>query len=46
MIIRKLRLCLSEIEAFVDRWGQSIAGDLENGGQDSDEYVVQLFEFS
>ena len=46
MIIRKLRLRLVEIEAFFDRWGQSIADDLENGGQDSNEYVVQLFEFS
>ena len=42
MIIRKLTFVLVEIEAFVNCWGQSIVGDLENGGQDADEHVVQI----
>ena len=46
MIIRKLRLFLEGIEDFFDRWGQSIVGDLENGGQASDDHVDRLFEVS
>ena len=44
MMIWKLRLCSSFIEAFVDRWGWSIVYDLENGGQASAEHVGQNFE--
>ena len=44
MMIRKLRLLPAYIEAFVDRWGQLIIGDLENGGQATDDHVGQLFE--
>ena len=46
MIIRKSRLCLAEIEAFVDHWGRLIVGDLENGGQADAEYLGRIFEVS
>ena len=42
MIIQKLRLFLAEIEAFVDHWGQSIVGDLENVGQAGPTFRDQL----
>ena len=42
MIIWKYILCLAVIEAFVDRWGQSIVGDLENGGYDASKHVDQI----
>ena len=32
------------IEAVVDRWSQSIVGDLENGCQAAYEHVGQIFE--
>ena len=37
---------LAEIEYLVDRWGQSIVGDLEIGGHAADKYVGQNFGFS
>ena len=43
MIIRKLRLCLVEIEAFVNRSGQYIVSDLKNDEQAA-EHVGRLFE--
>ena len=46
MIIQKLMLCLSDIEAFVDRLCQLIVSDSENGVQDSAKHVVWLFEVS
>ena len=46
MIIQKLWLCLADIEAFANSWGQSIVGDLEDGGQDSYDHVGQLFDVS
>ena len=46
MIIQKLRLCLSDIEAFFYLWYQSLVGELENGGQDATDHVVQIFEVS
>ena len=46
MIIQKYRLCLTEIEAFVDCWDQPIVGDLENGEQANAEHVGQFFEVS
>ena len=46
MIIRKLRLCLADIEYFVDRWGQSIVIDLKNVVQAAAEHVGQIFEVS
>ena len=39
-------LCLSYIEAFVDIWGRSIVGDLENGGKDAADNVGLIFEAS
>ena len=42
----KTRLCLAEIEAFVDFRGWSVVGDLENGGQAATEHVGRLFEAS
>ena len=44
MMIWKLRLCSSYIEASIDRWGWSIVYDLENGGQAYAEHVGQIFE--
>ena len=32
------------IEDFVDRWGQSIVGNLKNGGMPAAEHVVRIFE--
>ena len=46
IIIQKARLFLVETEAFVDRWGQLIVGDLENSEQAANDHVGQLFEFS
>ena len=46
MIIQKPRLCLTYIEALVDRWGQSIVGDLEYDGQAAAENVGRLLEMS
>ena len=46
MIIRKLRHWLVDIEAFVNRQGQSIVGDLENVGQAIAEHVGRLFKVS
>ena len=46
MVNQKLIIFSSEIEAFVDHWGRSIVGDLENGGQADADYVGQLFEVS
>ena len=46
MIIRKLRLCLAEIETLVGLWGQSIVGDLENSGHASSKNVGRIFEVS
>ena len=43
MIIRKLRLCLADIEVFVNCWGQSIICDLENGLKAAAEHVEQIF---
>ena len=34
------------IEAFVNRWGQLIVDDLENGGQVANKHVNQLFKVS
>ena len=45
-MIRKLRACLVQIEAFYDCWGWSVVGDLENGGQAAAEDVVWIFEVS
>ena len=42
MIIQKPRLCLTDIEALVDRWGQSIVGDLEDSGQADADHVGRL----
>ena len=44
MIIQKYRLCSEYIEAFADRWGQSVVDDLENGWQAADDHVGRLFE--
>ena len=41
---RKLRLCLVDIEAFVDRLGQSVVVKLENSVQAATEHVGPLFE--
>ena len=46
MIIRKLRLFLVGIESFIDHLGQSIVGELENGGEAADEHVGHIFEVS
>ena len=46
MVIRKLVLCSSEIEAFENHWGWSIVGDLENGGQSATEHVEQISDAS
>ena len=48
MIIRKPRLFLEDIEAFVDRWGQLVVGDLENDGEATYEldHVGRLLEAS
>ena len=46
MVILKLRLYLEYFEAFFDRWGWLLVGDLENGGQTDDEDVDRLFEMS
>ena len=46
MIIQKLKLFSAEIEALVDRWGRSIGGDLENGGQAAADRVGRIFEVS
>ena len=40
----KIETFLANIEDIVDCWGQSIVGDLKNGGQDSDEHVSQIFK--
>ena len=42
----KKRLCLEDIGDFVDCWGQSIVGNLENVVQDAAEHVGRLFEVS
>ena len=44
MIIRKLRLCLADIEDFIYCCVRSIVGDFENGGQTVTEYVGRNFE--
>ena len=44
MIIQKWKLFLADIEASVDRWGQSIVGGLEKGIQDAYEHVGRIFE--
>ena len=46
MIIRKLRLFLEDIEAYVNCWGQSIVGDLENCGQADAEHIGRLLYVS
>ena len=42
----KMWLCLAEIEAFVDRWRQSIVRDSENGGKASANNVGWILESS
>ena len=46
MMIWKPKRFLAEIKAFVNVWGWSIYGDLENGGQAADEHVGPIFEVS
>ena len=46
LIIRKIRLCSAEVESFVDCWGQSFAGALENVGQDDAEHLGRILEVS
>ena len=43
-MIQKLRIFWAYIEAFVDRWGQYLVDDLENGRQADAENVGRLFE--
>ena len=44
MIIRKSRLCSSDIEAVVNRWDQSIVGDFKYGFEANYEPVSRLFD--
>ena len=44
MVIRKLRLCLEDIEDLVDRYVVLNFGDLENSVQAAAEHVGRIFE--
>ena len=44
MMIRKFRLSLAEIQAFIDCWGWLLVGDLKNSGQADAYHVDQLLE--
>ena len=43
MIIQESKLCVSEIEYFVNLWGQIIAGDLEYSVPASAKHVKPTF---
>ena len=44
MIIWTLIPCLAVIEDFVDQWGWSIVGDLENGRKTAAKHVGQIYK--
>ena len=46
MIIKKMRLCLADIEAFVNSWGWYIVDDMENGEQAAAEHVGLIIQVS
>ena len=40
----EIKTLFAQIEALIDRWGRSIVGKLENGGQAAAEHAGKIFE--